>query len=208
MGTGLRICSLLPSATEIVFALGLGDRLVAVTHECDYPLEATRLPVITRSTLDHGMRHSREIHHHIASALHAGSSIYALDHALLERLDPTLILTQELCDVCAVSYDIVQQAVHRLRGTRTILSLEPTSLGEILRTIQQVGDAADVAETVIVIATYPGSATRDSLVRRDGWDRLTAVKSGRVWELPAGMVKRPGPGVLEGLERLAEILAP
>ena len=147
MGTGLRICSLLPSATEIVFALGLGDRLVAVTHECDYPLEATRLPVITRSTLDHGMRHSREIHHHIASALHAGSSIYALDHALLERLDPTLILTQELCDVCAVSYDIVQQAVHRLRGTRTILSLEPTSLGEILRTIQQVGDAADVAET-------------------------------------------------------------
>ena len=61
---------------------------------------------------------------------------------------------------------------------------------------------------VIVIATYPGSATRDSLVRRDGWDRLTAVKSGRVWELPAGMVKRPGPGVLEGLERLAEILAP
>src|SRR3989449_8525225 len=123
MGIGLRICSLLPSATEIVFALGLGDRLVAVTHECDYPLEATRLPVITRSTLDHGMRHSREIHHHIASALHAGSSIYALDHALLERLDPTLILTQELCDVCAVSYDIVQRAVHRLRGTRTILSL-------------------------------------------------------------------------------------
>src|SRR2546430_16286479 len=84
----MRICSLLPSATEIVFALGLGDRLVAVTHECDYPLEATRLPVITRSTLDHGMRHSREIHHHIASALHAGSSIYALDHALLERLHP------------------------------------------------------------------------------------------------------------------------
>ena len=87
MGIGLRICSLLPSATEIVFALGLGDRLVAVTHECDYPLEATRLPVITHSTLDHGMRHSREIHHHIASALHAGSSIYALDHVLLERLD-------------------------------------------------------------------------------------------------------------------------
>ena len=103
MGIGLRICSLLPSATEIVFALGLGDRLVAVTHECDYPPEATRLPVITRSTLDHGTRHSREIHNHIASSLHAGSSIYALDHALLERLDPTLILTQELCDVCAVS---------------------------------------------------------------------------------------------------------
>ncbi len=138
MVVSLRICSLLPSATEIVFELGLSDRLVAVTHECDYPPEATRLPVITRSTLDHGTRHSREIHNHIASSLHAGSSIYALDNALLERLDPTLILTQELCDVCAVSYDIVQQAVHRLRGQRTILSLEPTS--------QQVGDAADVPE--------------------------------------------------------------
>jgi iron complex transport system substrate-binding protein len=146
MVVSLRICSLLPSATEIVFELGLSDRLVAVTHECDYPPEATRLPVITRSTLDHGTRHSREIHNHIASSLHAGSSIYALDNALLERLDPTLILTQELCDVCAVSYDIVQQAVHRLRGQRTILSLEPTSLGGILHTIQQVGDAADVPE--------------------------------------------------------------
>src|SRR6267142_4463920 len=146
MAVSLRICPLLPSATEIVFALGLGDRLVAITHECDYPPEATHLPVITRSTLDHGAHHSREIHNHIASSLHAGSSIYALDHALLKRLDPTLILTQELCDVCAVSYDIVQQAVHRLWGTRTILSLEPTSLGGILHTIQQVGDAADVPE--------------------------------------------------------------
>src|SRR3989442_2749076 len=146
MGVSLRICSLLPSATEIVFELGLSDKLAAVTQECDYPPEATRLPVITRSTLDHGTRHSREIHNHIASSLHAGSSIYALDHALLERLDPTLILTQELCDVCAVSYDIVQLAVHRLRGPRTILSLEPTSLSGILHTIQQVGDAASVPE--------------------------------------------------------------
>src|SRR5437660_11287015 len=68
MGAGLRICSLLPSATEIVFALGLGERLVAVTHECDYPSEATHLPVITHSILDHGTRHSQEIHQHIASS--------------------------------------------------------------------------------------------------------------------------------------------
>src|SRR2546428_3689302 len=145
MGIGPRICSLLPSATEIVFALGLGDRLVAIPHECDYPSEATHLPVITRSTLDHGTHHSREIHQHITSFLHAGSSIYALDHALLERLDPTLILTQELCDVCAVSYDVVKKAVHRLQGQRTILSLEPTSLGGILHTTQLVGGAADMS---------------------------------------------------------------
>src|SRR5262244_2471906 len=122
-----KICSLLPSATEIVFALGLGDRLVAVTHECDFPVEATRLPIITRSTLDNNeTRQSREVHTHISAALHAGSSIYRLDQDLLQRFAPDLILTQELCDVCAVSYETVEQAVRRLQGPATILSLEPT----------------------------------------------------------------------------------
>src|SRR5262244_2205781 len=126
-----RICSLLPSATEIVFALGLGDQLAAVTHECDFPPEAVGLPVITRSIVDHRTHSSREIHNHISSAVHGGSSIYALDQDLLERLNPDLILTQELCDVCAVSYDVVEKAVHRLEGHRPILSLEPTSVGGI-----------------------------------------------------------------------------
>ena len=142
----LKICSLLPSATEIVFALGLGNHLVAVTHECDFPPEVARLPVITHSTLDHESRRSSEVHRHIASALHKGSSIYALDQDLLEQLDPSLILTQELCDVCAVSYDVVEKAVHRLTGNRTILSLEPTSLGGILETIKQVGHATGARE--------------------------------------------------------------
>jgi iron complex transport system substrate-binding protein len=141
MTRDLKICSLLPSATEIVFALGLGDRLVAVTHECDFPPEAARLPVVTRSTLDHGTRDSRVIHTHIARALHDGSSIYTLDHELLERLDPGIVLTQELCDVCAVSYDTVLRAVHRLAGQRTVLSLEPTSLDAILETVIEVGEA-------------------------------------------------------------------
>jgi iron complex transport system substrate-binding protein len=141
-GSVTRICSLLPSATEIVFALGLGDRLVAVTHECDYPAEATRLPIITRSTLDHGTRRSHDIHAHISAALHRGSSIYQLDQGLLERLAPDLILTQELCDVCAVSYELVKTTVRRLSGAPSILSLEPTTLHGILDTIRQVGDAA------------------------------------------------------------------
>jgi iron complex transport system substrate-binding protein len=135
------ICSLLPSATEIVFALGLGDRLAAITHECDFPPEAARLPVITRSTLDdHETRRSLDIHTHISAALHGGSSIYRLDQPLLERLAPDLILTQELCDVCAVSYETVKQAVRRLPGRATILSLEPTTLQGILDTIRQVGE--------------------------------------------------------------------
>lgn len=146
MRPGLRICSLLPSATEIVFPLGLGKHLVAVTHECDFPPDVASLPIITRSTLDHDRHRSREVHRHIASALHRGSSIYALDQDLLVQLDPSLILTQELCDVCAVSYDVVATAVHRLTGERTILSLEPTSLGGILETIKQVGEATGARE--------------------------------------------------------------
>ena len=141
MTASLKICSLLPSATEIVFALGRGADLVAVTHECDFPPEAARLPVITRSALEHRTHGSREIHNHISSAIHAGSSIYVLDQDLLERLNPDLILTQELCDVCAVSYEVVERAVDRLEGQRVILSLEPTSLGGILETVEQVGEA-------------------------------------------------------------------
>lgn len=151
MTSGLKICSLLPSATEIVFALGLGHKLVAVTHECDFPPEAARLPVITRSTLDHRTHGSREIHNHISSAVHAGSSIYALDQDLLERLNPDLILTQELCDVCAVSYDVVEKAVHRLEGHRLILSLEPTSLGGILGTVEEVGEATGAQERAVAV---------------------------------------------------------
>src|SRR5260370_38872243 len=136
------ICSLLPSATEIVCALGLGDRLAAVTNECDFPPEAAGLPVITRSTLDYlETRRSPDIHTHISMALHGGSSIYLLDQPLLERLSPDVILTQELCDVCAVSYETVKQAVRRLPGRATILSLEPTTLQGILDTIRQVGEA-------------------------------------------------------------------
>jgi len=145
-GEATRICSLLPSATEIAFALGLGDRLVGVTHECDFPDAARQLPVVTLSTLGDGVRDSRDIHRHIATSLHEGSSIYLLDHDVLARVDPDLILTQELCDVCAVSYELVAQAVHRLEGQRRVVSLEPTSLAGILATIEQVGDAAGASD--------------------------------------------------------------
>lgn len=107
--------------------------------------------MVTRSTLRHGTRDSREIHHHILAALHTGSSIYVLDQELLERLDPDLILTQELCDVCAVSYEVVKQAVQRLEGKRRVLSLEPTSLPGILATIEQVGEVAGVLDSAATL---------------------------------------------------------
>jgi iron complex transport system substrate-binding protein len=148
-----KICSLLPSATEIVFALGLDDRLVGVTHECDFPPAARRLPAVTRTILGHEVRDSRDIHRHIATALHEGSSLYLLDQGLLERLDPELVLTQELCDVCAVSYDLVAEAVLRLKGKRQVLSLEPTSLSGILASIEQVADAAGVPDRAAAMVT-------------------------------------------------------
>src|SRR5437867_598106 len=146
----MRICTLLPSATEIVLALGLGDHLVAVTHECDLPAGARPVPVVTRSSVDHLTLDSRAIHTHVTAAAHSGSGLYALDQELLGRLDPDIILTQELCDVCAVSYDQVAEAVHRLDvtlpGQRTVLSLEPKGLAGILDVIEQVGDVTGVPE--------------------------------------------------------------
>lgn len=139
----MRICSLLPSATEIVFALGLGDRLVGVTHECDHPPEAARLPVLTRSRVD-ADGPSRAIHDHVSRALHEGSSLYQLDQERLAALDPDVILTQELCAVCAVSYDQVRDAVRLLPGRRTVVSLEPTTLDEVLLTVRRVGEVAGV----------------------------------------------------------------
>ena len=143
----MRICSLLPSTTEIVYALGLGDRLVAVTHECDYPPEAASLRAVTRSAIDHAGISSREIHSHVSRSVHSGSSIYHLDQELLNEMDPDLILTQELCEVCAVSYTEVRKAVRILEGDRSILSLESTSLGGILESIAEVAHAAGVAAT-------------------------------------------------------------
>src|ERR1700738_4078744 len=146
----MRIASLLPSATEIVCSLGLEDDLVAVTHECDYPASVRAKPVLTRSVLSEassgveGDRHIREL-------VHQGSSIYALDADLLSALHPDLILTQELCEVCAVSYPIVARAARRLGSSPQLVSLEPESLEDVFQNILYVGRLVgrpDVAEDV------------------------------------------------------------
>lgn len=136
----MRICSLLPSATEIIFALGEGDSLVGVTHECDYPREATQIPKVTRSNIPDGLS-SQQIDSSVSHALEEAGTLYELDLPLLEDLRPDLILTQRLCDVCAVSYDRVQEAVKSLKSDPLVLNLEPHSLNEILETILVVGKA-------------------------------------------------------------------
>ena len=136
----MRICSLLPSATEIVFALGARDSLVAVTHECDYPPDACRLPKVTRSHIPVGAS-SAEIDKAVSSTLGTTGTLYELDVELLGRLRPDLILTQRLCDVCAVSFDRVQEAVAKLPGHPQVINLEPRSLDGILDNIRTVGQA-------------------------------------------------------------------
>jgi len=148
----MRICSLLPSATDIIVALGLRDSLVAVTHECEVPPGAQPIPVITRSTLPPGALNSRDIDKHVRAAAHGGSSLYLLDHAMLEKCDPDLIITQELCEVCAIGYQHVAAAVRRLdvaaTTKRVILSVEPQTLEQILEATFRIGEAAGARDRV------------------------------------------------------------
>jgi len=137
----MRICSLLPSSTEIAFALGLRDDLVGVTHECDFPPEARAKPVVTRSAIPSKGMSSAQIEQAVHRHLHQGSSIYHLEVDLIRELKPDLILTQELCDVCAVSYRQVREAARILEGEVQIVSLEPASMEDILDNIRVVGEA-------------------------------------------------------------------
>jgi len=145
----MRIVSLLPSATEIVCALGLRDELVGITHECDWPLEVAGIPVMTRNALDLEGATSREIHRRIGDAVHGGSAIYHLDERALEAADPDLILTQELCAVCAVGYREVNDAVRSFETDITVVSLEPTSVEGILNAISTVGAMADAEDAAV-----------------------------------------------------------
>jgi iron complex transport system substrate-binding protein len=135
----MKIVSLLPSATEILFAIGAGDDVAGVTHECDFPPQARDLPHVTSSALPHSTR-AADIDRHVRNMLHGGSSIYHLDADLLERLQPDLIVTQELCEVCAVSYSIVDRAARRLASDPRIISLEPSSLEDVFANIVTLGN--------------------------------------------------------------------
>jgi iron complex transport system substrate-binding protein len=135
----VRVVSLLPSATEILFAIGAGDQVVGVTHECDYPVDAQTRPALTSSLLPAELD-AAGIDRHVRASVHAGSSLYGLDEQRLAALEPDLIVTQELCAVCAVSYEIVDRAVKRLRGDPRIVSLEPSSLEDVFATVTALGE--------------------------------------------------------------------
>jgi len=142
----MKIVSLLPSATEIVCAPGLEENLVAITHECDYPPEISHLPGITASRISHEKMTSKEIDHAVRSQLDGHGSIYDLNTDLLEELKPDLILTQELCDVCAVSYKTVNKAARVYAAEAAVVSLEPNTIDDIFKTIRTIGALAHVEE--------------------------------------------------------------
>ena len=142
----MRICSLLPSGTEILYALGLGDAIVGVSHECDYPDEAREKPKVVRAALDAERLSSEEIDRAVRSALSRREPLYQIDAEGLRRAQPDLILTQELCEVCAIGADQVSEAARLLPTRPRVVSLHPHTLREMLEEIRLVGEATGRAE--------------------------------------------------------------
>jgi iron complex transport system substrate-binding protein len=141
----VRIASLVPSATEMLFALGLGDQVVAVTHECDYPAEASGKRHLTRSLVPQGLS-AGEIDAEVRRLTGEGKHLYALDEDALAELDVDLIVTQALCEVCAVSYDDVVAVAARLESRPKVISLDPDDLGEVLSDIDRLGEVTGVGD--------------------------------------------------------------
>ena len=146
----MRIISLVPHATELLFALDLGEEVVAVTHECDHPPQASDLPHITRDALPIGDRpaglSAAEIDAAVRSRTERGEAIYELDEDALRALEPDLIVTQALCPVCAVSYEDVAKLAAKLPSRPKVIALDPHTLGESLGDVRTVAEATDRRE--------------------------------------------------------------
>ena len=145
MLVSVRIASLVPSATETLFALGLGDSVVAVTHECDYPPGVEQLPHLTRSVIGDGLS-AAEIDAAVRERTGRGEALYELDDELLEELYVDLIVTQAVCEVCAVSFEDVRAVAAKLPTEPEVISLDPSTFGEVLADIPRLAEAAGAAE--------------------------------------------------------------
>ncbi|MFD5764762.1 cobalamin-binding protein [Streptomyces sp. NPDC127049] len=172
----MRIVSLLPAATDIVADLGLASHLVGRTHECDWPpAEVASVPVVTRAEFDANSLSSREISAAVGGAEHRGSSLYTLDTDVLAALAPDVLLTQDLCRVCAVSYEPVSRAARLLDAGSRVLSLEPRTLDDVLDCLVTVGELLGVREAA---------------------ERRRAEWRGRLDEVRSATAARPRPRVV------------
>jgi iron complex transport system substrate-binding protein len=172
----MRIVSLLPSATEIICAIGLEDQLVGVTHECDYPEAIRELPKVTRTLIPVDAS-SRRIDELVRERLQTAGALYSLDLPMLQRLRPDLIVTQALCDVCAVAEDEVQEAACSLPGSVRVVNLEPTNLREVFGSMMQVGEA-----------TGKVSQARDAVAVLEKRVKAVAQRSSHVVQPPRVML--------------------
>ncbi|MGH7166707.1 MAG: cobalamin-binding protein [Nitrospiraceae bacterium] len=137
----MRISSLLPGATEVVAALGLADELVGISHECDYPPQVRRKPVVVRAAIDAECAASPEIDQQVRKAVEAGQDLYELDEVLFARAEPDLVITQDLCHVCAITPSRLQRAIATLPKAPTLLTLTPATLDQILTDVERIGHA-------------------------------------------------------------------
>ena len=137
----MRIASLVPSATEMLFALDLGDDVVAVTHECDYPPGVDQLPHLTRSVIPEGLP-AAEVDAAVRERTGRGEALYELDEERLRELDVDLIVTQAVCEVCAVSFEDVSAIAERLSTQPRVVSLDPSTLGEVIADVPRLAEAA------------------------------------------------------------------
>ncbi len=171
----MKIVSLLPSATEIVCQLGLGDSLVGVTHECDYPPFVLTLPKVTRTLIPHEAT-SREIDELVRSQLRMQQALYTLDMPTLEQLQPDLLVTQALCDVCAVAVAEVTAAACALPSHPRVVNLEPTRLSEVFDGIRLVGEAAGIpGRAAEVVAALQARVDRVARLNQSLSDRPRVV---------------------------------
>jgi iron complex transport system substrate-binding protein len=175
----MRICSLLPSATEIAFALGLDDKIVGVTHECDYPPEAKKKPVMVHSAIDSNRLTSCEIDHQVGKLLQAGKNLYTIDDEAFKAAAPEVILTQGLCDVCALDYNDVVKAAQCLPHMPTIVSLIPRCLTDVLDDVVRVGEATQrhrEAETLVLDLKRRIEAVRQRGARSSSRPRIACIE--------------------------------
>lgn len=176
----MRIASLVPSATELLFALGLGQSVVAVTHECDFPPAARELPHLTRTVIPEGLG-AGEIDRAVRERTEQGQPLYELDVEALTALDPDLIVTQAVCEVCAVSIDDVLAVAARLPARPRVISLDPATLADVLADVVRLGEAA-------------GAEAEAAALERKAHSRLEAVGAA-----VAG-AERPAVAALEWLD--------
>lgn len=164
----MRIVSLVPSATEILFALGLGDEVVAVTHECDYPPAARELPHVTRDALPHDLT-AGQIDAAVRARTDQGEAIYELDAEALHELRPDLIVTQALCAVCAVSFEDVRAVAEEIASQPAVISLDPRTLGEVLGDVRTLAEATGRRDAgVALVQEAAARIDRVRLAARDG----------------------------------------